>query len=585
MKALYTALFLLIAQLSFSQCISNFQWPSQSYQAQQYSDEAPLQYSTVAGAYTIIENIQYGQSYEISSSIPSDYITVTDVYVLGILLEDGPSPLVMSTDSRDRIAVHVHYSSPMCGEQTTETREITITCTSCTTTPSKVGVNSLEPSATLEINGAIKVGENKTTASAGMIRWNENTLDFEGYNGSEWISLTKASGSWGRLPNSEVNESFISTTSVNETTDQLGYDIAIGEEYAVVSSKGSNSKISLHFYKREETGWVLHYSRPNVIQTNVLNFTTTVAIDGEEAILGIKYDDDFESGATIVYRYKRNGTQWNKIQTIDMPFEAINGSFGQAIAIEGDHILIGAQNQMIDGDQNKGKVFYYKKTNSEYELEQSITNTGNPLFGNFGWSVDIDGEYAVIGAPSDDIIPNELNGSISIYKYINGDWIFQEKKHSGNGQVNSFYGSAVSIEGDYIAVGAKGQTEGGFINHGAVYVYKKQVNTWTLHQVVKPNEILGSSEFGKDVKLKNGYLLIGAPKEPNTENEEMGAAYLFRLQGDQWVQEAKIKSSNASVESLFGNALDMNTNMMMIGAHQQEIDGINKGAVYFIQKN
>jgi hypothetical protein len=45
-------------------------------------------------------------------------------------------------------------------------------------------------SGTLTINNAIVVGSNTTAAAAGMIRFNPSTTNFEGYTGTEWVSLT-----------------------------------------------------------------------------------------------------------------------------------------------------------------------------------------------------------------------------------------------------------------------------------------------------------------------------------------------------------------------------------------------------------
>lgn len=42
----------------------------------------------------------------------------------------------------------------------------------------------------LDIEGIIKVGNENIDSIAGMIRWNQSTLDFEGFDGQLWKSLT-----------------------------------------------------------------------------------------------------------------------------------------------------------------------------------------------------------------------------------------------------------------------------------------------------------------------------------------------------------------------------------------------------------
>ena len=57
-----------------------------------------------------------------------------------------------------------------------------------------VGIGTTSPSQKLDVNGGIKVG-NTANATAGTIRWTGS--DFEGYDGTQWVSLTSTGGSSG----------------------------------------------------------------------------------------------------------------------------------------------------------------------------------------------------------------------------------------------------------------------------------------------------------------------------------------------------------------------------------------------------
>ncbi|MCP4252632.1 MAG: hypothetical protein GY775_04330 [Candidatus Scalindua sp.] len=58
-----------------------------------------------------------------------------------------------------------------------------------------VGIGTTSPGAKLEVNGEIKIGNSSGTSTAGMIRW--TGADFEGYTGTEWVSLTGGGASTG----------------------------------------------------------------------------------------------------------------------------------------------------------------------------------------------------------------------------------------------------------------------------------------------------------------------------------------------------------------------------------------------------
>lgn len=62
----------------------------------------------------------------------------------------------------------------------------------------QIGIGTQQPQATLDVNGTLKIGAVANGIPAkGTIRWNDIKNDFEGFNGSAWVSLTGLSGAWG----------------------------------------------------------------------------------------------------------------------------------------------------------------------------------------------------------------------------------------------------------------------------------------------------------------------------------------------------------------------------------------------------
>tara|TARA_R110002049_G_scaffold95397_1_gene234253 strand:- start:121 stop:777 length:657 start_codon:yes stop_codon:yes gene_type:complete len=67
---------------------------------------------------------------------------------------------------------------------------------------SQVGINTDSPSQALDVNGKVKIGNDGSTPSAGTIRYNNTENDYEGYNGSQWNSLTNQN--FGPLPSNPI---------------------------------------------------------------------------------------------------------------------------------------------------------------------------------------------------------------------------------------------------------------------------------------------------------------------------------------------------------------------------------------------
>jgi subtilisin-like proprotein convertase family protein len=79
-----------------------------------------------------------------------------------------------------------------------------------------IGINILNPQATLDVNGKIKVGNDQATEVAGMIRYTSMSNDFEGYNGTTWKSMTGSNFSIKRINDADNNTSVDVETNPNE---------------------------------------------------------------------------------------------------------------------------------------------------------------------------------------------------------------------------------------------------------------------------------------------------------------------------------------------------------------------------------
>ncbi|RXJ44455.1 hypothetical protein ESZ48_17470 [Gelidibacter gilvus] len=78
----------------------------------------------------------------------------------------------------------------------------------------QVGVNNPTPEQALDVNGKVKITNDDTAPTAGTMRYDATSSDFEGYNGSQWNSFTQSRSSG--LPSNPVPiHGFSDTSSAN----------------------------------------------------------------------------------------------------------------------------------------------------------------------------------------------------------------------------------------------------------------------------------------------------------------------------------------------------------------------------------
>jgi len=120
-------------------------------------------------------------------------------------------------------------------------------------------------------------------------------------------------------------------------------------------------------------------------------FSWCVSIDGDYALIGSPYEDNKRGAA---YVFKRDGNTWTEEQKLLASDGAASDLFGRSVSIDGDYALIGAP---IDDSWN-GSVYVFKRDGNTWTEVQKLRASESVEGYDFGWSVSIDGDYALIGA-------------------------------------------------------------------------------------------------------------------------------------------------------------------------------------------
>jgi len=220
----------------------------------------------------------------------------------------------------------------------------------------------------------------------------------------------------------------------------------------------------------------------------------------------------------------------------------------------------------------------------------------------FGSSVAISGDYAVVGAQQEDHdtygTTNFLTnaGSAYIFRNNNGTWQEVQKVVPSDRAANDFFGSAVAIDGDYIAVGAYQQdTDAGSANTlnnaGAVYIFKRSGSTWTQIRKIVPIDRQIDDLFGQTIALKDGWLIVGAKRHSydlsgSNYAQFAGAAYIFGKDvggTDNWGQVQKLVSTSRGPFYYYGTGVAINNQYAVVGEPGGDVS--KAGAAYIYENN
>ncbi len=310
----------------------------------------------------------------------------------------------------------------------------------------------------------------------------------------------------------------------------------------------------------------LHAGDPEVYD----HFGSSVAIWGERAIVGTMAGDGYGKAA---YIYRFDGIDWlqeAKLTADDPQWDL----FGVSVDIYGDYAIVGAPYDDAP-TYHSGSAYVFKFDGHNWIRLHKLTSgdtTSTGSHADFGRAVSIYENIAVVGAPS--AFAGDFPGLVYVFEFQDSTWLLQQilEKYPEDRM-----GTSVDFDGNTIIAGANGSAYGAPRN--AVSLYNFDGFQWALRQRIVSSDTTMMDNFGGSVSIDGNFAAIGA-YEDHVTAAYSGAAYIFRFDGNQWVRQQKLKASNPTANSFFGLSVSMSDDIAVIGAFGFNN---NKGAVYIFK--
>ena len=300
------------------------------------------------------------------------------------------------------------------------------------------------------------------------------------------------------------------------------------------------------------------------------NFGFSVAIDGNDALVGIPYLDDAltaQQNMGAVMFYERSSDNWEgelfKMATIDE-----EAHFGYSVAIDGDYAIVGAPGSSNASSPHAGAAFIFHREGDSWGTPVVLNAEADADTGDeFGHSVDISGDYAFVGAPKDLKMMMHPVGTVYVFHNDSGSWTRTTiLSAESDKEPNARFGESVSIDGDFAVIGAINEDEGGEDNAGVAYIFHNDGTVWTRQERIAGPEVEEHAAFGTSVVVEGDYIIVGCPNKDEPSVLGKGAAYVYHHSDAGWSYEKKIDGVGKA--SRFGSSISMDGFEAIIGAYQ-----------------
>ncbi len=234
-------------------------------------------------------------------------------------------------------------------------------------------------------------------------------------------------------------------------------------------------------------------------------FGLSIALSGDTTLIG--------SAAEAVYVFTFDGTSWSEQAKLTASDGGTNDYFGTSVSLSENRALVGAYSNGLGG-----AAYIFSFDGTTWSQEAKLTGLDTREGDNFGSSVSLSGDLALVGAPDRDL----SRGAAYIFAFDGTTWSQQTKLKITGGMKYDNFGSSVALSSMVAIVGAQK-----FQDPGAVYEFSLRRSIWTLRAELLASDGVDGNYLGVSVALSGNTVLAGADDTFNSS--ESGAAYIFSL--------------------------------------------------------
>lgn len=390
-------------------------------------------------------------------------------------------------------------------------------------------------------------------------------------NGSSW-----SQEAYLKASNSDPNDFFGYSVAVSGDTIVVGAREEDSNAVGVNGNEGSSGALdsgAAYVFTRVGTTWTQQAYLKASNTDSQDQFGTSVAICGDTIVVGAEEEESNATGvdgnqsnnsaprAGAAYVFIRTGTVWSQQAYLKASNSEPGDTFGASVDVSGDSIVVGAffedsnatgvdGAEADNGAERSGAAYVFTRSGSIWSQQAYLKASNTEANDSFGSSVSMDQDTVVVGAINEDsgavgVNGDELSsgapqsGAAYVFRRVGTSWQQEAYlKASNTGPVDQF-GRVVAVSGDQVVVGAsaedgsstgvngnqqaKGTPSAG--GTGAVYLFERNLSTWSQSAYVKATNTGGGDAFGFSADISSGSIVVGALEEDSSSTTVDGPQF------------------------------------------------------------
>lgn len=386
-----------------------------------------------------------------------------------------------------------------------------------------------------------------------------------------WLSFCFLSG-LASAQGVYVEEARLVATSPT-TGSYQGTDVDIDGATAVVGAPlaGPGQGGTATVYVRSLGTWSVQGELVASDGANGNNFGAALAVYGDSIAVGASGSTvSGQVGAGAVYIFTRAAGVWTLQQKLIASDVLQNAEFGHCVALDGNTLAVGSPNQNSQPlYPGSGATYVFTRTNGVWTQQQRIVPGGNQYGARSGSSVALEGASLLIGARSWTDQVTTIIGVGRVFEFTRLGAVWTQAAEFGPADQTQFklFGSSLDLHGNYAVVGAPNDALPGQVAYGSAYVFVRSGGGWSQQQKLHGQGIDDQDYFGTDVGIHGGNIVVGAINANSSAAAGSGSVRWFVRSGWTWSEQPDLYGSQTVTGDKLGEGVAISGDTVLAGAN------------------
>jgi hypothetical protein len=322
----------------------------------------------------------------------------------------------------------------------------------------------------------------------------------------------------------------ILTAADGAAGDRFGSSVALAGDTAVVGAYYANSAVgAAYVFVRSGSDW-MQQSKLTAAEGQVNDqFARSVSLSGDTALIGASGAGGNRGSAYVFFR---SGLAWMQQAKLVGDDSVKDDFFGFSVTVSGDTALIGAPSDDIGSQQSQGSAYVFLRSGASWSQQAHFVDADGKEGDDFGRSTGLSGDTALVGSPGSDRDEKHNVGAGFVYVRSGSAWALQAKLQAKQGSGGDEFGYSVALTGDTALIGALQCRVCDQKDQGAAYLFVRSSAGWVGETRLTNSDVVSYDYFGAAVAASGTSVLVGAYGDDVAEGRDGGSAHFFRIGTD-----------------------------------------------------